>query len=177
MSRFSCVSQVSLVLVQKPLLGLLLVVVDVEAYWFPIHKLLGSLLEVRVTFVWGLWERWKYWLCVCYIIGSSCYCSCSIYWSGVMWLWDVRVLNTLLFGLFECYWFDYWSCLLSSKSSCSIMEVKFEGTLVQKPFVHTFTSWFAFFLIDGLVIVCIIIFYQQLMGLFTLWYVIWFIGS
>ena len=45
MSRFSCVSQVSLVLVQKPLLGLLLVVVNVMAV--PTLNLLRSLLEVR----------------------------------------------------------------------------------------------------------------------------------
>lgn len=52
----------------KPLLGLLLVVVDVEAYWFPIHKLLRSLLRLEAYWLMGfLFGR----LCSC---GGFCDC-------------------------------------------------------------------------------------------------------
>lgn len=39
-------------------------------------------------------------LLVCYIIGSSLLIRIDV-------IMDVRVRYTLLFDLFECYWFDY----------------------------------------------------------------------
>ena len=42
------------------------------------------------------------------------------------------------------------SCFLGLIYDGLSMEVKFEGTLVQKPIVNAFTRWFSFFLFDGL---------------------------
>ena len=53
------------------------------------------------------------------------------------------------------------SCFLGLIYDGLSMEVKFEGTLVQKPIVNAFTRWFSFSLLDGLVIVCIIIFLPE----------------